>query len=320
MRKIKAAVLCTLLTVCTHAETFRVGHMYILPFNTTVSAGLNDAVAIQLAKENREYVSCIDIELKLPSELMEFYDSTAYMIYTDIAPEPAQDVIDYSGSRVYTDILPVKLSTTLRIPAEDEQMKSTPYETVLPIVVTADDQYIFVRFQQVMKGIPDEVMQSHITVSAKPVYKNIGKLELAIAYPETQAQASPYTIFIDDEPASLDNNSIYLDTGIHHLAVVSDYYRNEVRTFNIEQAKTTTLAVSLQEIVSTIQITAPETAVIELDGVPWQPAAEAVEIEPGSHSVRFTVGDYEAEKTFTVINGKSYVLSLVIDIQITENP
>lgn len=322
MYKIRAGLLCALLFAGTlSAETFRVGNMHVLSLSSgeTVSAGLNDAVAVQLTGQ-REYLMGIDIELKVPPELMEFFDSTAYMVYSQVTPEPAEGVIDYSGTRVHTDILPVKLSTTLRMAVENESIQSTPYETILPVTIAVTDTFVFIRFQQVMKGIPDEIMKSKIMVSAKPVFKDIGELKLSLSYPETQTKPNPYTIFIDDAPATVKNNSAYLATGIHHLAVVSDYYRNEVRTFNIEQAKTTNLSIALQEIVSTLRVIAPETAVVELDGNSWEKTDKAVSIEPGNHIIRFTVGDYEAEKTFTVINGKSYVLSLLVDIQITENP
>ena len=241
MYKIRAGFLCALLFAGTlSAETFRVGNMHVLSLSSgeSVSAGLNDAVAVQLTGQ-REYLMGIDIELKVPPELMEFFDSTAYMVYSQVTPEPAEGVIDYSGTRVHTNILPVKLSTTLRMAVENESIQSTPYETILPVTIAVTDTFVFIRFQQVMKGIPDEIMKSKIMVSAKPVFKDIGELKLSLSYPETQTKPNPYTIFIDDAPATVKNNSAYLATGIHHLAVVSDYYRNEVRTFNIEQAKTT---------------------------------------------------------------------------------
>jgi archaellum component FlaF (FlaF/FlaG flagellin family) len=127
-------------------------------------------------------------------------------------------------------------------------------------------------------------------------------------------------VFIDEQAVELAAGSILLDSGMHHLSVVSDYYRNETRTITVPKAQTLALEVSLTNIAPLIHITAPEGAEVLLDGEKVDLPQKAFTIVPGDHTIKFTLGGYEAIKNIQVINGKTYSVVIAFDVDIIETP
>ena len=109
-----------------------------------------------------------------------------------------------------------------------------------------------------------------------------------------------------------------LDAGTHYISMVSDYYRNETRTFSIEPGKTTRVEVELRDIAPTLQFIAPDNTKIFLDEIEIPYTKDAFVISQGEHRIRFVVGDYETIKTIQAVNGRSYVVNLSLDVEVTE--
>ena len=107
---------------------------------------------------------------------------------------------------------------------------------------------------------------------------------------------------------------------MHYLAITSEHYRTEVRTFAIEQAKTTSLEVQLRDTAPSIVITAPENASVFIDGTPVSWEAGPITVSTGEHTVKFVIGDYVVSKTVTAIIGKTYNVSVSIGVQVIETP
>ena len=45
---------------------------------------------------------------------------------------------------------------------------------------------------------------------------------------------------------------------------------------------------------------------------------DAFVISQGEHRIRFIVGDYETVQTIQAVNGRSYVVNLSLDVEVTE--
>lgn len=306
-------------------ETFRIHQTIPVTMlesgNVTVEAGINDALAITLPSDTT-FLQGIELDIKIPEVLSRYYGSVAYSLYTGITPTPTADSINYTGTREMIDTIPGSLSLNLIIPlTEPNTIRQNPYTLILPAVYNLDSPVIFFRFQLVMKGIPEEYEKDPFVVTVKPVYIDKGRMTLNLIYPldeNGQILENPYTVFIDEQLVKLENQTMILDTGNHHISVVSDHYRNETRTFSIEPAKTTDVDIELRDIAPTLQFVAPDNTVVFLDGVEIPYTKEAFVISQGDHTIRFVIGDYETVKTIQAVNGRSYVINLSLDVEVTE--
>ena len=237
------------------------------------------------------------------------------MLYEKLDPIPTEKKQNYYGERSYINTIPGNFSLTLYIPiSKDFSIKDSPYSVRLPL--SENQNGIFLRFMMVMKGVPESLESTILEISAKPVLKNKGQLALSVTPSSTEEKK--YSVFIDDMPAS-DYAQKFLTTGEHHLSVVSDSYRNELRTFRIEQAKTTGISVQLRGIEPLLKILCPRDTQVFLDGAPVKVSTEALVVTQGEHSVKFILGDYEIVKTVTAQNGRTYSVNLNVDAIITNS-
>ena len=310
------------------AENFRVRKVIPVELSKidekiTIESGINDALFVTLP-EDLTYINGLELSFKIPEIIATWRDSVAYTLYDNLSPAPDGKNLNYYGERVHLDTLPGKLSLTLHIPiSSDFSIKDTPYSTKLPIFKNFK-QGFFLRFMMVMKGVPENLEDSILEITAKPVLKNKGSLALNIEFPDSSSSASAvsehekkFSVFIDDLPVQNYSNQL-LSTGEHHLSVVSDFFRNELRTFRIEQAKNTSLSVKLRGIEPLLKIICPKDTKVFLDDMPVSATEEPLAITQGEHKVKFLLADYEIVKTLSVLNGRTYSVNLNVDASVTE--
>jgi len=161
----------------------------------------------------------------------------------------------------------------------------------------------------------DETINAELKITVKPILINKGKLRVSVACPN--GDASPYTIFIDGTKTDADAGYT-LSPGVHDINIVSDFYRDEMRTVRIDQAKTTELAITLKSLAPTLLVTSPDNAAVYVDGRKWTAFGKETEISEGEHTVRFVMGDYEIVRTLNAQKGKSYTASVAVDVKISE--
>lgn len=305
------------------AENFRVRRVIPIAFSEisekiAVESGINDALFVTLP-EDLTYVSGVELNFKIPEVIATWRDSVAYMLYESLAPAPSSSNLDYYGERVHISTIPGKLSLTLHIPiSKDFSIKDSPYSVKLP-PLSDIKKGIFLRFMMVMKGVPENLEESIFEITAKPVLKNQGALNLSVILPPESAEQKTYSVFVDDIPVQKSEfkNKI-LSTGEHHLSVVSDSFRNELRTFRIEQAKSTSLSVNLRGVEPLLKISCPKDTQVFLDSEQIAVGTEPIMVSQGEHSVKFILGDYEVVKTLSAENGRTYTVNLNVDASITE--
>ncbi|HBD68577.1 MAG TPA: hypothetical protein DC014_04820 [Treponema sp.] len=315
---------CTLLlsSQAQAMESFRVHKTVLVTLpssaeSQSVEATCNDAVAIILP-EDKTYIQGVEISVKVPQLVAEWHDSVAWFIYTGIQPRPTEKRIDYSGERAHVGTFGVSLRKTIQIPlVQNNTIRRDAYSEYLSLVPPEEDGMIFFRRQLAMKGTPNDLTNAKFEITVRPLLIDKGKLHLSTKAPDS-AEVQPYTVFIDGKAVSDIENQL-LDTGVHTLSLVSDSYRNEVRTFTISQAKTTDLTVQFRDITPLLLIAAPEGTLVFLDGEAVSNIKEPVAVSQGEHSVRFTVGDYEVVKQLSAVNGRTYTIAVNLDASISES-
>ena len=337
-------------------ENFRVHKTVIADMTDEVSPvkavlEVNDALVIKVPKEP-VFLQGLSLEVKIPTEVAEFRDSVAYFLYTDVKPQPTENTIDYQGNRIFINTFPTRLSCNLLIPlGTSVELKETPYSTVLPPAMSNQSGYVFFRLQLVMKGTPVNIWDSSFVIDIKPLLADKGALDLTVLAPELHSKeltshdseqnenlenessevskiensiinlegTGLYTLYIDNELPTYTDKKIILSTGQHHLSIVSDMYRSEVRTVVIEQAQTTKLEVILKDVTPLVEVVAPEGIQVFLDSDELHNWQEPFNVSEGNHLLRFVLGGYEKIQSFEAFNGKTYKFSLNLDVNVIES-
>ncbi len=322
------AFLFLLLSAAT-ADTFRVGSLAMAsidasnPEAQTFDLGYIGALGIQFPKDPL-FLKAIEIEIKVPQELIEYRNSIAYGLYSRPDPAPASGTRDYKANQITLQPLPSRLSFVLQVPlVKDHRLKSGPYSTVLPYVHDPKNGSLLFRLLPVMKALPDNIEGLSFQVKVKPILTDEGGFRLSLAYPaegDAAASQGKISVRIDEMPVENPLELQILKPGSHHLSIVSDSYRNEVRVFNVEQGRVNEMTVSMEDTAPRLYLIAPENALILFDGERVGSGREARVVEPGDHVIKFTIGDYEIVKQVTIERAHDYTVSLVVDVNVTETP
>ena len=282
--------------ISVQAESFRVSkvHTAVLEQSITSEAvaklGINDSLAIQLP-EDTTFIEGLELKMDIPESVASWMDSVACSVYANIKPTPSPSQIDYSGTRAFVSTLPGKLSWVLQIPTKKvNSIKSNKYTTKADTIIEPQNNIVFIRLQPVMKGVPEETLNAVIPITVKPIISNKGCLVLKLKSADNQI--FPCTVYIDDIPSDFtQSNKTTLEAGVHNISIISEAYRNEVRTVRIDQAKTTELEVDLKSIEPTLLITAPEGTLVTLDDVPCTSIGTEFAISEGEHKIKCSIGD-----------------------------
>lgn len=314
------------------AETFRVGQCHVVnlkeetDFSAVKKLGLNDSIAIYLPEE-RLFLEGIEIKMDIPEETAMWRDCCGAYVYDGIRPAPSEQQIDFTGNKIFFGVLPGKLSWVLQIPlTKNASFKTNQYTKTIEKIPSAQGNFVFVRLQQVMKGVPDEVMNSKITFNVRPILSDKGLVTIGFEYPQSENQSETeeipnITVFVDNAPYSQQAvaEGLLLTSGIHNVSVISENYRTEVRKVRIDQAKKSELLIELKSIEPTVIITAPEGAIVYLDDQLFESLNKEFVLTEGDHKVRCVIGDYEIVRTLSVSKGRTYKVNLTVDLQISED-
>lgn len=305
------------------AEVFRISELAVAHINQNPECeevfklGLSDAAVIYLP-EDKTFLEGIEIKMDIPENVAMWRNSLACSIYDKLTPAPSEDLIDYSATSFYHGLIPAKLSWIVQLPfSNSTKIKANQYTTKIEEFPDLARNYLCLRIYPAMKGISDDIMDSIISVSVKPILSDKGQLNYSLITSADELQ--PCSIFIDDTSYDFtDNNSLLLDTGIHNISVISEFYRTEVRTVRIDQAKVTELLIEMKSIEPTMLITAPSGTKVLLDEEECTSVGKEFIITEGEHKVQFSIGDYEIVRTISTTKGKTYKINFLMDLQIAE--
>lgn len=301
------------------ADPFRVKKTVVLSMNEnpeqSVKAGITDAICIKLP-EDLTFIQGIELNIKIPPVVARCPNTIIYTLYENISPMPSEKTIDYTGKELFNGVYPGLVSLTVQIPlVRGNTITKTPYaeKTLIP---EHSRNFVFIRNQLAMKGVPNEINSAEFTVTAKPIMLNKGRLII-----KTKGQAAQnLALMIDDKLVELDKNgSCLLKPGVHNISLSGDDVRNENRQCIIENAKDTVLEIDLQSTAPTLQITMPQGTHVSVDGQQTDIKGNILPLTPGDHLLKFTLGGYEIVKQITVQEGRTYSIKVTLDCDISEN-
>ena len=305
-----------------YPDNFRVSAMHTHTFNTEVFApvsltiGYNDAVSFSI-KSDFLFLEGIELEIKQDTISMSYPNSIAYTLYTDIQPEPSKKYIDYSAKKLTTALLPNRFSHIMRIPVKkDYTFKQIKNSEIFPYNSKIMTAPLMLRLNPVMKGLPEDFEEAYFTIIARPLLIAEGGLELKLRFPDKEQK--PVTVQLNNEYLTQHGDVQLLLPGTYSVNISSDAYRTEMRTCIIERGKITQLEVQLKSITPLLHIQAPENVAVFLDNQEITPTKEPMPVALGVHTVVFKMGSYELTRQITVEEGKTYELTMTMDVLLQE--
>lgn len=287
-------------------------------FISTAKLNINDALAIYLP-ETLQYIDGLEIKFDIPGEIATQKSCCEFAIYDNIFPEPNTEISEYKGDKIFSGIIPSKFSWIVQIPFSDQKnLKSNQYTTKIGQIPDLSNHFIFLRLHQLIADLPDEVLKAEFIISIRPILSDKGKFTLNLNCPDENVETC--TIFIDDTAYNFNTlkSGIFLDTGIHNVTIISEYYRTEVRKIRVDMAKQTDLSIQMKSIEPTLLITAPSGVKVYIDNELCTKIGTEFKISEGKHKISFTLGDYQVTRTLSIVKGKSYKANISVDLQFSE--
>jgi len=305
-----------------HTEAFRTiveGTVEVTPerpAESPVSMGVNGAIIINLGAEAR-FLRGVELEITAPQSWLRYRGALVMMLYNNITPAAANDTTDMVGSRIVFEPLPSRLRINYHIPVRAQHGLRTTTTVSVPAVIAQSATFpIMFRLMEVTKGLPAEFENMRFSVIARPILTDEGAVRLTTRFPPN-LRNRPFTVLINDNVITNISEQIMLREGEHHLVVLSDDYRNISRRFIVERARITDLIIELHDPAPVIILEAPQNAQIFLNGNLIR-SREPFTTDPGTHEVRFQVGDYTIIRSINVQRGKTYRVAMAVDVTISE--
>jgi len=282
----------------------------------------NELTVIELSGSTR-FLKGIHIEIILSDVLKRYSDSFGLSIYYDVDPRPHKGMKTFSGKKAFFSVLPYTNKSYIRIPVTEGQKSNpvTPGMLGIADVIKPDSFPLILTIQPIMKGVPDSVFDRKIFLNTKMDIEKKGLLDVILIKPAGFENKSA-SILLDEEEANSTEFPLELPSGLHKIAVVSEVFKPTTMNFALNPGQVATLEVALEPSISTLSIESLEGAMVYLDGKKLgldAPRGGSIELTEGSHTIRFKLGDYSISKTFSVIRGKNYSLSLLFDIELKED-
>jgi len=307
----------------TGAESFRTnveGTIEISPdraAETPVSIGINSSVIINISGEVR-FLRGIELEITAPQNWLQYRGSLVMIMYNNLSVPVASGIIDMIGGRIAFEPLPARLRIVYHIPIRQQHgLRNTTTVSVPSSIAFPATFPIMFRLMQIGKGLPDDFERIRFNVTARPILSDEGAVRIIPRYPP-QLRNRPFTVLINDNVISNISEQIVLREGENHLVVLSDDYRNISRRFIVERGRVTDLIIDLQDPTPIMIFEAPQNALIFLNNVPILRSREPILVEPGTHEIRFQVGDYTITRSMNIQRGKTYRVALAVDLTIHE--
>jgi hypothetical protein len=283
----------------------------------TVTIGVDGSVLINLNADVR-FLRGIELEIAAPQAWMQYRGALAMMMYNNLNPRTAVNITDFTSRRIAFEPLPSRLRIIYHIPIrQNHGLRTTTSITVPTTVVHPDTFPILFRLTPIDKGLPAAFERLTFNVTARPILSDEGAVRIIPRFPPQQRNR-PFTVLINDNVISNISEEIVLREGEHHLVILSDDYRNESRRFIVERGNIIDLIIELQDPTPMIIFEAPQNALIFLNGSPVTDIRDPILVDPGTHEVRYQIGNYVIIRNLTIQRGKTYRVALEIDLKIQE--
>ncbi|MFQ3620794.1 MAG: hypothetical protein SNJ78_07600 [Spirochaetales bacterium] len=280
---------------------------------------LEDLGGITLG-EDLDLVSGIELAVEIPPDLLSYSGTVALYIYRNVSPELKREVESYKGELLHFKPFLQERKVFIHIPlfsragflpAPDTVDLDRPLDrSSFPLVFT---------FLPIMKGIPDPVWRAEFKARVRPLFKDLGKIRFTIKGPSGPLPLDQLRVYMNDELVSLKEPTLTVKPGIKNFRIETEGFPPFLTTAAVERGKEITIDATFIKKEAALRINAPAGTSIYIDGNLMTYKSPEITIEAGEHTFTFRLGDYQISKRFYLEQGKSYSISLYLDILINEH-
>ena len=293
------------------------------PESPLLSQKLEDLWLIAL-EEEQDLLKGIEIFIEAPKEAQTYRGTYAFYLYGKISPTPAATPQashqSYRGTLLYFKPFVNERKLYVQIPLQTKAGFSLSPDTVILDKAVGKTSFpLLFTFLPLMKGIPEPAYKAEFKVQVRPLWKNLGKVRFSVKSPRGSVPIEEARIFLNDQPLQLKEESIDLEPGLKSFRVEIDGFPPFQTTVALEKGKVVTVEATFIKKEATVHINAPLGTHVFIDGKPVSLSQGEFSLDPGEHTFSFRLGDYQVSKRFYMEQGKSYGVSLYLDILINED-
>ncbi len=289
------------------------------PPSSPMPLRLEDLWGLRL-EEDRDLLRGVEIQIDLPEEADLYRGTYAVFAWAGVAPPPARDIPSYQGSQLFFKVVDGGKKLFLQLPfGSSAGFGPIPDTYVHKKALGEADFPLLFAVMPIMKGIPDRASGAVFSTQVRPIFKNLGKLVVVPVDETGPLPEDDFRLFIDDKPHPFDRRGFNIEPGMHRLRMEKDGYAPFVSTVGLDRGRVSRVEAFFRKNASFLRINAPTGSRVFLDGRSVEPGGKDMTVEPGEHTLSMKIGDYQTNKKFLVEPGKSYGISLFLDILINED-
>ena len=291
---------------------------------TQMHAELYPSEIMLLDVDKPEFVDEIRIDISLPARFANDRNITiAVLIYGALEGVSMDDQeVSTRGLRLHFEPLVDAESTTVRIPVREDSPLHGGGRHRLDTTPTPDDFPIAVTVLPVGKGLPSDLSNHAISVTAQPLSRGVGKLEIDLRTNDGEPMAfdelDGAELEVDDQLRAPSN--LFIPPGFYSIRLRSDNYREATATAAIEEGESSDVLLELSQDPATLFIDAPRGTQVFVNGSTFpRSVGTEIELQPGRHELSYQVGGRPVTRSIELAPGTSYTATLDMNIDLLEN-
>ncbi|MFP4535422.1 MAG: PEGA domain-containing protein [Spirochaetaceae bacterium] len=272
-----------------------------------------------------DFLEGVELEIRPPAAAVREPFSVAVTIHHADARFPGEGATLISGELLLEEELQGANRFYYRVPLRNGVAFHRQADTrVLDSAVSlADERPLTIGFWPRMKGLPSGIERGEFLVTVRPVLADRGGARVQLLKERTGTPVSldegETELLIDGEAVSGAEVIHFLSVGLHRIRVESDRYLPAEATFAVEPGEISTVRLELRERTTEVRISLPSEVELYVNGNPLDHADGSAELPVGEHLILLQLGGYTAQRTITLRAGRTYELSLDLDVFLQEN-
>ncbi|MDC7234434.1 MAG: hypothetical protein PQJ58_14470, partial [Spirochaetales bacterium] len=247
-------------------------------------------------------VQGISVSVRASDEMVIYKNSFALYLYKDLDQNFTLENNSYRGTQAFMRFLPFHSDLNVLIPLKRDHTLSPDRSSFLMSDSSQKENFpLILSILPITKGIPDAAFNKDIVIEMSPVYMKKGLLKLNILNDRAQEISEGILISIDGKSYDWPDGPYLLNTGLHTLTIRTEDGSEESLTFSLDAGQTLILDHVLQYQLPLLTIEVMKGFSVFLDGreLSQEELDTALEIQPGSHSIRIELGDFRMSRDFT---------------------
>ena len=283
-----------------------------------------EGIAIIELGGDQRFFDAIDLQLTVPGVVTRYPGAVIATLLGSAYFTSRAGVADVTGVELLFHPLHTSGTTLFLVPVrEDAPIDASAAITVLEAVVTSDQFPLAFSLVQLMKGIDDDLLNAEFQLTARPVTRDIGGVSLTLRtesgepYDMLSLRVPGFQLAIDVQEVSLQEEYL-VEPGLRRFSLTSDLYLDQETIVGVERGTLVDLEIPLLPALATVSYTAPRGSRIYVDGQALDLSSGDFTVQPGEHTIVVTIGDYTVTKRFSVDEGRTYSISLMMDIDVEE--